>query len=694
MTDNIIFYPYQGGMDQKNQPIIVPAGRAIGCLNYESVSDGYRRVDGYERFDGRAAPSQETFSTATFVNANLLISPGATIVGVTSGATGRAIATPVLTGGTWGAGTAAGTLAMHKITGNFLTNESLTINGTGSAQLSGQVVEGDPDDGPEALAWIVAAREYLREQIQPVPGSGPVRGVLWYNDRLHAWRDNVAVDKGVPFHSTAGGWVADNLGTSLKFKNGSTQIMVGNTITGAASGATATVRRIETSPTGTWGAGTAKGSLIIDPVSGSFVLNEIIKVGATNVAVADSASGAMTFPPGGRYDFEIENFYGTTTYERAYGVNGVGPAFSFDGVSAISISTGMPDDRPFLISAHKNHLFLGFPKGSLQHSDLGEPHSFTAVLGAAELGMGHELTEIMPNAGGSLLVSTEKSIGILTGNDSSDWQLEKLSADRTGAKRFSAQRIGTTIYLDDRGVRSLSTTQAYGDFRVGTFTDLIQPTLDNKRKTGAYPVASCVVKAKDQYLLFFSDGTGISIYFGRKQPEPMLFEYPFIVSCITQTDDGRVFVGAADGYVYEINKGDSFDGDSIDSFVQIAFGYAGNPRLMKRYKKAVTEITAGPRTTVGVIADFDYGSSYQPFSFSDAVMGKPAKIYGTADGGIWSADDWGDFFWDGQFVGQAETYLQGLGTSISLIYYSNSAVQKSDILHGVTLIFGAKGNKR
>ena len=32
-------------------------GELIGCMNYEAREEGYRRIDGYERFDGRTAPS-------------------------------------------------------------------------------------------------------------------------------------------------------------------------------------------------------------------------------------------------------------------------------------------------------------------------------------------------------------------------------------------------------------------------------------------------------------------------------------------------------------------------------------------------------------------------------------------------------------------------------------------------------------
>ena len=32
-------------------------GELVGCLNIESRAEGYRRIDGFERFDGRKSPS-------------------------------------------------------------------------------------------------------------------------------------------------------------------------------------------------------------------------------------------------------------------------------------------------------------------------------------------------------------------------------------------------------------------------------------------------------------------------------------------------------------------------------------------------------------------------------------------------------------------------------------------------------------
>ena len=48
-----------GGIDLVRSPIMrhKAPGELIGCMNYEARDEGYRRISGYERFDGRKAPS-------------------------------------------------------------------------------------------------------------------------------------------------------------------------------------------------------------------------------------------------------------------------------------------------------------------------------------------------------------------------------------------------------------------------------------------------------------------------------------------------------------------------------------------------------------------------------------------------------------------------------------------------------------
>lgn len=692
MTAQPKTFELTGGLDQETPALLVPPGRAIAALNHESVHRGYQRTEGYERFDGRNAPSSATLYMATFTAGVTLLARGATVTGLTSGATARVLDDATLTSGAWN-GTGVGSVPLHNLTGTFTPGEALRVGGVTFATLGTVRESNGIVDGAVVVVerdYLIEARDYLRALIQLVPGSGPVRGVLWYDGKLNAWRDNAGATAGILHQSSAAGWVQPSLGRAVRYKEGTVEIEVGDTVTGAISGATGVVRSIVIDAETDW-CRDAAGVMILDSSVGDFISDEVINVGATASAKTAEASGLVTFPAGGRYDFTIHNFYATLGFERIYGANGVGRAFEFDGDDVlIPISTGMPDDRPYFADAHKKHLFLTFEKGSLQHSDLGAPRSFTALFGAAELGAGHEITNVIGNAGSSLLVTTTSSLMMLTGNDSSDWSLDPLTDDNTGALAYTAQRIGQIIYLDLRGVRSVISTQTWGNFKVATFTRQIDTTLRDKRAAGVTPVASCVVKSKDQYLLFFSDGSGISIYFGRKKPEPMPFLYPFIVSCIHVAEvDGeeRIFVGATNGYVYELNQGTSFDGEELPAFIHLAFGHQGAPQTFKRYSTQKVQMVAYPETEISAVALFDYDRGYQPL--------RDEEVFEIAGGGAgWAETVIAEFTWNAPTDAEAVTLLPGMGKSMSLVLFSSSVFMRSYIAQSATAYVSARGTAR
>lgn len=695
MTGRPVFFAIRGGLDQETPSLVMKPGALIGGLNHEMTALGCQRTEGYERFDGRSAPSEATFFSLTFTAGAQAFADGQIINGYTSGAQSRVIGEATLTSGSFAGGDAAGSLFIHLIEGEFEAGETLRDDLTPLALLASEPIEEDRRASDEAEIAYRSAVTYLRSLIEPVPGEGPVRGVLYFEGKISAWRNNIGSTAGEVHHSSAGGWTQPDLGSFLRFSDGGAEIFVGDVITGAVSGATATVRAIEVDGGTGFEFGDATGTLILDNIVGTFEDDEGLNVGDQGfVAKVDGLIAEVIFPPDGRYEFDTFNFKATTGFERAFGANGVGQAFQYDGDDVvIPILTGMeeiaPGLHPFLVREHKNHLFLAYPHGSLQHSVLGEPLTFNARIGAAELGMGYEITNLIPSASAMLLVTTADTLAMLSGNDSSDWLLEPL-AEKSGAKAWTAQRIGEIVYLDNRGLRSVASTQFFANFKVGTYTSMISRELKNKRLAGAVPTASAVIKTKDQYLLFFSDGSGISIFFGSKKPEPLLFTYPFVVSCIHVVEvDGveRIFVGAEDGYIYELNKGTSFDGATIESYIQLPFMHQGDPRTLKRYHNLELEMRGDRGTRIAILAQYDYGNDEQPNPFSGDVD--------LASGGaLWDLANWDDFIWSAPLVDQAQTYLDGTGFNIGVILASNQDDVSSYIFEGMTLVFSPRGSKR
>lgn len=57
--------PLAGGLDLKSPRMLVEPGRLVDCVNYECTDiDGYKRIDGFERYDGGPSPSTTRYWSA------------------------------------------------------------------------------------------------------------------------------------------------------------------------------------------------------------------------------------------------------------------------------------------------------------------------------------------------------------------------------------------------------------------------------------------------------------------------------------------------------------------------------------------------------------------------------------------------------------------------------------------------------
>lgn len=127
-----------GGLDLVTPPSKIPAGRLIGVNNYEPGDQGgYRRIAGFERFNGLPSPSDASYWVLNF-DAGDIVEPEVTGIctGATSGAMGE-VGLVSLTSGTWAGGTAVGFVVLFDVTGDFIDNETLSFGGANDGFSSG-----------------------------------------------------------------------------------------------------------------------------------------------------------------------------------------------------------------------------------------------------------------------------------------------------------------------------------------------------------------------------------------------------------------------------------------------------------------------------------------------------------------------------------------------------------------------------
>lgn len=671
------YYPFGGGLDLLTPAIATPPGKVLDSQNYEpSIGGGYRRIDGFERFDGRDLPSEASYWVAT-VSLTGTVVIGDTITGLTSAATGEVIATET------------GLLILGDVSGTFMSGESIS-NGATVGTVSTVIQEAATSPALHADYKHAAANLY-RPNVLAVPGSGIVRGVWYYDGDWYAFRDNAGGTAGIMHKATPSGWTTVSLGNEIQFTNAVGEIFAGNTVTGLTSGATALVVR-PMLRTGTWTV-SGVGTLIISTITGTWQNGEAIQVGGVTKATSSSLATAITRLPGGMLEFDNGNFTGSTATRRMYGCDGVNLGFEFDGTTYVPIRTGMTADTPEHIKVHKSQLFFSF-LGSVQHSGIGAPYSWTVVTGASEIATGDYITgfavQTGSNGAAALVIFTDSRTHVLYGNTSADFNLIP-SAEGVGSYARTAQSIGNdTMALSSRGIQRLATTQSYGDFSYASVSHLIQPLMSVKR---GLQTCSTSIKTKSLFRVYFNDGTGLAVGLtGSKVNGIMPLDYTIPVRCICTADDEDgnevTMFGSDDGYVYRLDSGTSFDGEVIEHWLRMPFNHLKSPQVRKRYRYAVFEVSAEGYSGIDITYDLGYGTT----DVAQGVASLGQELLSNL--GYWDAFTWDSFSWDSQSVNNPRIALDGIEKNISFMLYGSRAQDNPHTIQGVTLCYTPLVNVR
>jgi hypothetical protein len=245
------------------------------------------------------------------------------------------------------------------------------------------------------------------------------------------------------------------------------------------------------------------------------------------------------------------------------------------------------------------------------------------------------------------------------------------------------QNLSEAFALDDRGIIQLSRTAAFGDFESGSVSRNIQKLIDAKKPLA---IASTVVRRYNQFWLFFSDGTGLACYpvstsksFEFKVTQ---INYGKAMTCICNAEDAagneHILFGSNDGFVYEAEKGTSFDGEEIERFVRPAFNHFKSPRVRKRWRKLVLEIEAEGPLTLSITPDIDYSSPALPTAATSML-----SAYG--GGGYWDSSNWDEFTWDAETISEPQMQLTGTGRNIGFLIHSQTAITRPYLLQGLII---------
>lgn len=399
-------------------------------------------------------------------------------------------------------------------------------------------------------------------------------------------------------------------------------------------------------------------------------------------------AGALSL---GRYEFDEGNVYATEAGNALYGVGG-GQPFELKQDGTLTVLADAPSGAR-MIALHRNHLFLGFPAGSLQFSGIGDPSNWDAATGGAgEIGLGQRLTGIAKGAGGVLHVLCRNDIQTLRFNSAEDLQLE-ITVPGSGARSYSVQSLMMPYFVGERGITTLQAAQEFGDFSALQPGKVVEPLFAAAGLSDRV-VASSVSRTKAQYRVFFDNRS--ALYVSPSGITQVRLPIQVTVTHSSELTNGSeaLLIGDNQGRVYRLDSGSNFNGEPIQSLLTLAFTDLNAPSTRKRFRRAFFDIRTGSEARIWVHPDFDYGSNETGTARNnpiDFTLGTPIDFM--LDGGLWDVDNWDEFNWSTPILSQEPIDISGTGTSINFSIFSDSDAASHELL-GYDLQFDIRRSRR
>ena len=203
---------------------------------------------------------------------------------------------------------------------------------------------------------------------------------------------------------------------------------------------------------------------------------------------------------------------------------------------------------------------------------------------------------------------------------------------------------GDLIFLAPDGLRTVAGTARIGDVELGTISASVQPLFNTNIDT-ATNFTSLVIPNKTQYRVFFSkaaipesitEGAICSLRAQRFEFAKLKGIKPSSTSTFVDTSGTTIIHGGFDGFVYQQEDGNDFDGTSIDGKYRspdLSFGDAG---IRKHMQRVLVSYKPEASVNADLFLRYDYEDPDTPrpaaysLSAADIVAVYGSAVYGTA----------------------------------------------------------------
>ena len=629
-------FEFKGGLLSSLSPLqqgINAPGSARLLKNFEPSTDGgYRRIEGFSKYDSAFVPAYGLPKVHG------------------SGQTGTAL----VLGNIFTAPVAGDTLTIAGVTGTYtIASAGVSYDSTNKRVTL-------------TLTTSMASSPADKAAVTFTSHTGVVKGVATWESTTLAYRNNDV------YKSTGSGWTKINIpsygtvlvngagqtGSSLAVDGLTDVPQVGDTFSIAG---VEKIYTVTATPTVTSGGST----LAINPALAS--------------SPADNAAVTwLSVNYTGGIKLRTAK-YRTNSVDKIVGVNGTNYPFIWDDTTFTSLDTNTDLLGADFVVFHKNQLFF-VNEDKLIFSAPYTDTDFTAANGAGVISVGAIITGIIVFRE-ALIIFTDKSISQLAGNTVSDFNLQPITRNVGCVASDTIQEIGGDImFLGPEGLRLLSATDRTGDFNLGVVSKPIQAEATELISSSS-SFASVVIKQKSQYRLLGYNASVTTESAKGILGTQMVGDNTSTISWaetvgikayvadsnyINQTE--TIIFAHSDGYVYQMESGNSFDGNNIVASFATPYVPVNDPRVRKTFYKLF--LYTDPQGSVNMSAnlklDFDDFGSIQPETISlSNVNSGSVGFYGT------STAKYGATKYGTKLKKLFQTQVIGSGFSVSLQFVSD-----------------------